>query len=490
MSAGALERTNAGPRPGPASESVLVRRAAVALAVVLVAWAVVALGRLGPGRQEAAVVGLAVALPALLVFLARPLYGLAFYLLVLPLVSTGDVVGGLNGGETLTLGALAVGLATIGASPRRFPEGVRALSPVLAPLGGLAVVSVLSLVANGVSAPADILSALLKIVAFGLVSVLVYLYAGTERGWRVMLGAILVGAFLEALYSIVTYSLGLDYYQLYGYNRASGTFFTFNYLGAFMALTSVPTLALALAPREGGWRGTLLLAFSLEIVALLLSLTLGSVLALLVAGTVAGVFLLRVPLRRLFAGAGVFLVVFAGVLAANPFLQEKLTRIGERVVDRLLTYSAGVAMLRDHFWFGFGSERRMVEAFLSSTAYRDTPFGIAGAVAHASMLTVGVQKGIFGVVFFALLLAGVLRLLLRHRRVLTRSRHAIVYQGLLVGTLAFMVQDFTNNLVLHARLGILFLSLVALVAALGDRATREAAGAGPEQAPTTPAHAR
>lgn len=474
--------------PLPASTGASTEDLAAALAplrvgalialVLLSGWLVVALGDLGPDRQRALVLGIAVAVPVSLIFLARPLVGLGLYLVLLPLVYTDALVAGLNGGELLTAGVLALGFLTVTTAERRIWDGVTALWPILLPLAGLALISVVSMVANGVTELTGLVSAFLKILAFGLIALLVYLHAGTERKARLILLAILAGAFLEAVYSVGSYLMGLDYYAQYGYHRASGTFFTFNHLGAFMALLSVPTLALALGERGGWHRWPLLIGFVLEIVALLLSLTLGSVLGLLVAGFIAGVFLLRIPVRRIAAATGAFLLVFLTVLVLNPFLQDKVTQVGGRVMDRVVTYAVGVSMLSDRFWFGFGSQSRVIEALLSNLEYRITPFGVSSVVAHASVLSVGVEKGIFGVVFFVLLVAGALWLVLRDRRALAGSRYAILYQGLLVGALAFLVQDLTNNLLLHSRLGILFFTVVALIAAHGNLAREGARGAG------------
>lgn len=452
-----------------------------ALGVVAAAGLVVALGRFGETGQMVAVVAIAIGLPALVIFLARPVLGLGLYLVLLPLVYTGDLLLGLNGGELLTLGVLLLGLLTLARARRTLWDGVTTLAPLLVPMAVLALVSVASLLANDIRSIAEILSSFLKILAFGLVPLLVYMHAGTERTARRLLIALLVGGLLEALYSVGAFTLGLNYYEQYGYHRATGTFYTFNYLGAFMALVLVPTLAFALGER-GKTRWLFLFAFVLEVVALLLSLTLGSLLGLLVAGVVAGVFLLKLPIRRLATGAVSFLVVLVMVLALNPTLQDKVTRIGERVVDRLTTYSVGLSMLGDRFWFGFGSQTQVIDALFASLEYRITPFGVAGAMAHASILTVGVEKGIFGVVAFVLVVAGTAWILVRDREALATSRFALLYQGLLVGALAFMVQDMTNNLLLHGRLGILFFSVVGLIAALGKLAGEPDPGRGSEPA--------
>lgn len=450
----------------------LVSLALAALAVAAAA-VIVALEPLGPVRQRVTVLALTVAIPTLLAFLARPHRGLQLYLVLLPLMISGAVVGGLNAGEALTLGIVVLGGITSWSERARIGPALRELGPILWPIAALGLVSVASLLVNGVTDFAEILSAVFKMLAFGLIAVIVYLHASTAPRARGLLLAVLIGALVEAAYSLGAYALGLNYYETYGYNRATGTFTTWNHLGGFMAMTSVPTLAYALHTRRPALRWLLLVAFVAEIVTLLLSLTLGSILGLLVGGLVAGVLIFHIPLRRLIGAAFAFGGVFVLVYLANPLLQEKVARVGERVVDRLITYSVGIAMLRDQFWLGFGSQTRVAEALFSPFGdYTLTRFGESGVVPHASVLSIGVEKGVLGIVFFLLLIAGVLRILMRQRDRFQAGPENLVFQGIVVGLLAFLVQDMTNNLLLHARLGIIFFALVAVTAALGGHAER------------------
>lgn len=453
------------------------RGAAFLLLAVLAAGAVIALESLGDRSQMMAVVALSLSMPLLLVFLARPLRGMQLYFVLLPLMASGVTFLGLNPGEALTFGVLALAVATSWGHRDRIGPGLRELAPILWPIAGLGLVSVASLLVNDVAEPAQILSALFKILAFGLIALIVYVHADTLPRAKALLLAILVGSLLEAAYSLGAFALGFNYYALYGISRAVGTFTTWNHLGAFMALTSMPTLAYALYTPRRTLRWTLLATFAAQIVTLLLTLTLGSVLGLLVGGLVAGVVMFRIPLRRLAAGGAAFAALFLVVYLSNPVLQDKVSRIGERVVDRLITYSVGASMLGDRLWFGFGSQSRVAEALFDPTAdYTITAFGESGVVPHASVLSIGVEKGIFGVLFFVLLLVGILRVLVRQRERLRGVPESLVYQGIVVGLLAFMVQDMTNNLLLHARLGILFFALVAVTAALGSLSSRDRVG--------------
>lgn len=477
MSDGVAPALSPGQDPAAAPYGRYFRGAAFVLLVLGAAALVVALEGLGERRQLMVVVVLSVGLPLLLVFLARPVRGLQLYLVLLPLMVSGSVVGGLNAGEALTLGIVILATATSWAHRDRIGEGLRELSPILWPIVGLALVSVASLLVNGVGDPAEILSAVFKMMAFGLIALIIYLHADTASRARALLLAIVVGSLLEAAYSLGAFGLGLNYYAVYGYARAAGTFTTWNHLGGFMALTSMPTLAYALYTRRVVLRWVLLATFAAQIVTLLLTLTMGSVLGLLVGGLVAGVVMFHIPLRRIAGAGAAFATVFLVVYLANPVLQDKVARVGERVMDRVITYAVGVSMFRDKMWLGFGSQSRVADAlFTSPRDYTQTRFGESGVVPHASVLSIGVEKGILGVVFFVLLVFGVLRVLVRQRDRFSDARENLIYQGIVVGLLAFLVQDMTNNLLLHARLGIIFFALVAVTTALGGHVSRERRG--------------
>lgn len=452
------------------------RLAALGLAAAAVAGAamVVGLGTvLGPTRHAAAVVALAVGMPATLLFVVRPRAVLVVYLFALPLAAGGAIAAGLNAGELLTLGVLALGVLSLWTHGERFSEAITRLSPILLPLVGFAIVSVASMLVNEIHSLEGVIAALFKAVAFGLVALLVYVHADTRESARSLLLAILMGGAAVGVYSIVAYLLGWSYSAQYGYNRAMGTFSTWNHLGGFMALVSVPTLALAVTTRRSGYRALLMLAFVAEVVALLLSLTLGSIVALVIGAVLAALLVFRVDWRRLIGPGLLAVAVFAAGVAANPLLREKLVRIDERVIDRLRTYQVGISMFRDQFWFGFGSPERVETILLVTNRYGLTSLGETRTVPHNSLLLMGVEKGVFGLLFFTLLVAGSIWLLVRARRAFEGSSLALLYQGLIVGAFAFLVQSMTNNLLVHARLGILYFAIVAITLRLAQFAAAE-----------------
>ena len=421
------------------------------------------LGQYGVLPQAAVLVVAGLGAPLLLLLFARPWIALAAYLFILPLLVEFPVAAGLNGGELLTLLMVLVGGLTLWPVRERIAPSLGRLRPILTPLAVLVAVSLISLLVNGILRFEEIASALFKIVAFALIPVLVHVHVRDAAQAKKVLVALLMGGAGVGIYTLIAYLLGWTYSAEYDWNRPVGTFEHWNLLGACMAMMSLPTLGLAGVTR-GPARVTFALLFGIEIVVLMLSLTLGSMLAVVVGSTIVLLFLVRPRFSRLLP---ILLVgaVSAGIaFATDPLLREKVTQFDERLVDRLITYATGAAMFRDKFWWGFGSEQQMAEElFFGEADYGITVFGVGGVVPHNALLKVAVEKGVFGLITFAFLILGSLRILLRGRHRFAPDRMAPLYYGLVAGALAFLVQNMTNDLLLHARLGILFFTVIALV---------------------------
>lgn len=446
-------------------------------AAALTAGAVVAiLGTRAIPTQAAAVLLIGASLPVLLLMIVRPHAVVAIYLLVLPLLLPWGVVAGLNAGEVLTFAMLGWGLFSLWEASDRFGAAVRALGPIVWPLAALAVVSVVSLAVNGITVFDEIAAALLKMLAFALMAMLVHVHADTPGKARTLLYAILAGGALVGAYGVVQYLAGWGYSEIYDWNRASGTFEHWNQLGGFMVLLGMPTLALAVSSPGLVRRSVFAAVFVVEMAALLLSQTLGSVLALVVGGAISIVFVVRVGWTRLLGAVLLTGAIMTSVIATNEELRDKLVNVDERVMDRLRTYAVGAAMFRDRMWFGFGSEERVTEELWFGEAdYGITIFGASSSVPHNSFIEMGVEKGVFGALLFAILIAGALVVVLRHRRTLHASPHSMLYDGLVVGILAFLVQNMTNSIILHARMGIIFFALIAIIDRMGRQVAAEAA---------------
>lgn len=449
------------------------------LAVGLSAGAIVALtGGEDLGRRLVLLTVLGLGVPAALLMLVRPHYAMALYLGVLPLLLPWPIAAGMNAGEVFTLAMVAWGLLSLWQAGDRVERALRSLGPIVWPLALLAVVSAVSLTVNGITDYQDIAAAVLKVLVFALAAILVHVHADTPKKASLLLKAALFGGCAVAFYAIVEYTAAWPNGGEAGSLRAAGTFEHWNVLGGFMALISMPTLALAASSRHTLARLGFATAFLLELTALLLSQTLGSVLALLIGGALVVVFLVRLPWTQVAGGALLILMALVIALVVSDDLRDKVLNIDERIADRLRTYAVGIIMFRDRFWFGFGSEQAIVEELWFGEAdYGITGFGLSSSVAHNSFILVGVEKGIIGAILFALVVVGSIRLLAQQRNMLRHRRSALLYAGMATGIAAFLVQNMTNTLVLHARAGIVFFALVALLERLGAHASRTSADA-------------
>lgn len=424
-------------------------------------WVIVSLDSLGSTQQILIVLALVLVLLASLVYLIKPHIIVNLFIFAIPLlIGQTEVAAGLNLGELATLFIMSLSIITLLTSSEKLVEGYRQLRPLIWPLLGLALIGVISALVNGVSSLPEITASVFKPLAFAMVTLLVLMHNDSPKKMESLIKALLFGGFAVAAYSIIAYAMGWSYYPEYGYSRAAGTFEHWNQLGGYMVLIIFPTLAYALSVKHFWVRIAFLLAFMTETVALLLSLTLGSLFSLLISGSIALFLLFRLSATRAVGFAFMLALVFFSIWLTTPLLESRLNEVGDRVLDRLSTYAAGFQIARDHFWFGLGSQDRVLETILYAPAgYRFTPFGETSYIPHNSLLSVWVEKGIFGLLLFIIVIVSGLRLILR--AYLSRdSRYHMLHQGIVAGILGFLIQNMTNNLLLHPRIGFIFFALL------------------------------
>jgi O-antigen ligase len=103
---------------------------------------------------------------------------------------------------------------------------------------------------------------------------------------------------------------------------------------------------------------------------------------------------------------------------------------------------------------------RVMEAILYDPAgYRFTPFGEVSVIPHNSFLSIWTEKGIFGLLLFIMIVVNSLRFLLSWHPA-RESRYRLLHWGIVIGLLGFLIQNMSNNLLLHARLGFIFFAFV------------------------------
>ncbi len=389
----------------------------------------------------------------------RPDLVIGGFVFALPLLKNTSATGLANPDRIATAALLGVGVFSLLERPS-VPAPLRSI------MRGLLVVALaglLSAVANHTAGIDNVAKLLFKPLSWAMILWLVVAHFDTaEKAVRLIRTLIFsAGAVsLVALWQKATGHMTASFSE--GVPRATGTFETWNELGGFMALMIAPTIAYALAYRR---RLFMLIAMG-EVVALLLSQTLGAALAI----AVAGVFVL--PLRRISVRGRIALAVvpLLGALAlsiAAPGSLAKVHQAGARAQDRLATYVAGWHVVRQHPLFGTGSVQA-AETDIRAGAGA-TQFGFTSSVPHNAFISTFVERGVLGAIALLYVAFVSLRVLLA-----SGNRGRLLEAGVMLGGIAFLIQSNTNNLLNNERLGLVFLILVAAAARLGT--SREAVG--------------
>jgi O-antigen ligase len=408
------------------------------------------------------------AVAAVALWSRKPAAFVAAFLFVLPLLERRHLGGGLDPGEAATLILVSLGCLSALVYTTQVPQRVRL---ILWALAGLAAFGAISTAANGISSVDQLATSVLKPVSWAVVIYLVILHFDSEDKLRALLLTIICSGTAVAASGVIQFVTGhAPVSPSGGIARADGTFEHFNQLGGFMALVAVPTAAFAFSAKAKSVRIMLGAALILQLTALLLSGTLGSMLGLAVASVVSirlwgvnpriGVWLTIVPVLGL---------VIAALFA--PAQSRRVYLVDERANDRLQTYAAGIAIAEDHLLFGTGSVENALAELQQNPKYRYTRFGQTSSEPHNVFLEAFVILGLPGLLVMVSLGWLSLRLLLRSRPRSDDPNFEIRW-GIILGGIAFLVQNFTNNLLAHARLGIIFLVLVVIAARLRELQAR------------------
>jgi O-antigen ligase len=427
-----------------------------------ISWALVSLEQLGTAPQLLIILALVLIPFILFLYWIKPHVIINLFIFAIPLLVGQEIVLGLNAGELATLLMMSLGIITLLGPQEKLAEGYRQLRPLIWPLVGLALMGLISMQVNGTTSQLEVVRMVFKPLSFALFILLIMVHYDTHQKIQGLIKALLLGGFAVATYSIIAYVMGWNsdpeyYYSEYGLSRIGGTFEHVNQLGGYMVLISFPTLIYAFSAKHSWVKIFFLITFIAEIFALLLSVTLGSILSLLISGLLAAMYIFRLNVMRII-GLGILIILtFLSAWLMNPLLAYRLDIIGNRLYGRLANYSAGLHLAFDHLWFGLGSQDRMLEAITASYSY--TPFGETNSVPHNAFLYTWVEKGIFALILFFILIINSLKLLLRQHFL---SHQHLLLQGILVGVAGFLVQNMSNNLLLHARIGFIFFAFLVV----------------------------
>lgn len=431
--------------------------AAAAAAAVLAGWALVASSRLGFRMQALLVAALIVVPVVAFLYLTKPHVVMYGFVGVLPFLVS-DPEGGVNIGEILSVGVVVGGLPLLILRRRPVTGPIRTVA--LAFLA-LAVLGGISVVVNSVVTLPNVANGVVKYFVFGAAAVLLFAFVDDETKAQRLVKTLVLSGAAVALYSIFEYATGRSYFPEYGYSRASGTFEHWNQLGGYMALVSFPTIMYAVRSKSPWGRVGYVGAWAAELVALLLSLTLGAVVGVVVGALAGAVLYFRRGVVKTFAAAVVGIAVLGLVWQTVPELREKFEAADTRTEDRLATYITGAYALRDHFWIGVGAQDELLDAVLTSN--RRGPS--VSVVPHNAFLAIGVEKGILGSVLLIVVVVAALRTVLGKRNAVAPANRLLVY-GVGMGSIAFLTQNMTNLLLLHVRLGIVWIAFHVAAARL------------------------
>ena len=441
---------------------VLLGWVAMVFCCVAVAWILVGLGRVSSAYQLIGAVVLGVVPLVVLVYAWRPHLLIVGYIFVIPLLVDASDQAALNAGEVTTLLVLFLGGPAILLHDKRLPSRLKGI--ILA-FFGLALLGVISVVANSVTSIGDVANAVMKYAAFALLGMLVYIHIDTEHRARSLMSVILTAAVIVAVYSVFAYVTGRSYYPEYGFSRASGTFEHWNQLGGYMVMTLFPLFGYGLSRRRTWIYPACLAGIGILVLVMLLSLTIGSLVAAIGAVAIGLVVFFRRSLVGVIGFLLASLLVVAAVWQTVPAVREHFASAETRAEDRFSTYRVGLHLFRENLLFGVGGQDQVLEEVLRASG--GPGLERITVVPHNALLAVGAEKGIFGVVVLLILLWCALRQVLNP---VERYPHEFRYWhiGLALGSVALIIQSMSNLLVLHVRLGAIWVAMLALDARLAQ----------------------
>lgn len=255
-------------------------------------------------------------------------------------------------------------------------------------------------------------------------------------GARMIRALVLVSVF-EAVFGLVSYALrwygpggliGISYTEgviggMFVWGRITGTTaMASTFIGGFFAMTLPMAVGLAMAARRrarwGWWISAVLILLALVFT---LSRT-----PIALAGAAVVILLLAAARPRVW-------VPIVAVCAVAFFATPLRARMFNFDNDRLALWDAGWRMFLDHPWFGVGPDQYMKYFDL----YKNTPFGVATATPHNSLLYLGAESGVFAAVALGVAIAFSLRFF--------RSRNPLIL-GPMLGLAVFVVDAMTTNL--------------------------------------------
>ena len=304
-----------------------------------------------------------------------------------------------------------------------------------------------------------------RVVLYALVVTAVLAVHRTGPVRRVVTAGLVAVASLESVVSLLAYTIGLP--GGFGLQPADGasaladeipgrvigtTSLASNFLAALLVLTIPLTLSWWFEEHRSRLVLRVALAVSVLLQVLTLVLTYTRVSLVVSAVAVIAMVVMRVrsvaavagvvPWRRMLAVSAAAAALAVLVFATTP-LAQRLTADGN---DRPALYDSAVRVFFDHPVAGVGPGEQADVTAADPIRYRSTPFGLATANAHNTVLLAAAENGVLGLVGAVVCTIGFAGAAVVAIRRFGPSSVGLRHSAAGVALLAFLVQGMTNNL--------------------------------------------
>jgi O-antigen ligase len=289
---------------------------------------------------------------------------------------------------------------------------------------------------------------------------------------RVVLWLLVAAGAITALLGVLQYlnpttikAIGLQGLDESVKTRIYGTYSNPNFYAEYLILLISATLALTFE-EKGLLRGVAAALMGLEAVALLLTFTRGSWLALVIGLIVAITMVDARYLWGLFGAAVLAMVASAGIRqrVLSIFSLEGTASF------RLRLWRLAGTIIKQHPWVGVGIGK-FIDAFKQvSVQHPELGTGFLVYGAHNSYFTLSAETGIIGGLAFAFLILSVCKMGVFYGTRMAGDMSARLRNAALtVGIVAFAFNALTSNSFQHPQAAVFFFVLAGLQAGLGWR---------------------
>lgn len=404
----------------------------------------------------------------LISFFIKPELMINLFILFLPLLYPYNLIFELNLAEFILSFIIPLGVLTIFISKAKSTEAYSKMKSVLIALIAFAVFNSLSVAANFTSGSTleQIIKGVFKPLYFVAASLLIFIHFDTEKKLNKLVLSIILGSLFVCFYGLFSYFMyfmGWAYSEYLRFPRIHSTFANYNQLGGYLVLMVPFTVGYSSLLRKKIHKILIHIVILLQVINVCLCSTLGSILALAFA------FIIFISWQengfRLAIKWGILGTTILGFthLFFSPFFERAtIASVLIRARGRVITYYTALRLARYNLLFGIGSGNAW-DLILETPSLTYTQWGISIAVPHNQFLSVLAENGIFSLLSLILILFFFFRTILRKWSFIKHSKNRNLYYGMISGCVGFVIQNLSNNLLLHPRIGIFFFIFLPLL---------------------------